>query len=194
MSMIFQADKSLNIPNVLTIGRIIAVPIFVMFFYLPFEWSYMASAIIFGAAGITDWFDGYLARKLKQSTKVGAFLDPVADKLMVVVSLVLLVEAHANTWIAVAAIIIIAREVAISALREWMSDTGNKATVAVSYVGKVKTLAQMVAITGLLSGPPDYSSYFVLASYSLLYVSVVLTIWSMFIYLKAAWPVLTSGE
>lgn len=194
MSILFQKNRRLNIPNVLTIGRIVLVPVFVIIFYLPFHWSYFVSAVIFSVAGITDWFDGYLARKLKQSTRVGAFLDPVADKLMVVVSLVLLVEAHATTWLAVPAFIIIAREVAVSALREWMAESGSSTSVAVSHIGKVKTVVQMVAIAGLLGNPPDFDLPLVLASYALLYVGVGLTIWSMFIYLKAAWPELTSDE
>ncbi len=186
--------KSLNIANILTLMRIGLIPIFVICFYLPYSWHYFVTALIFGVAAITDWFDGYLARKLDQTTKLGAFLDPVADKLMVVVALILLVESYSSLWLAIPTCIIIAREVAVSALREWMAEIGSRNKVAVSFIGKAKTTAQMFAITGLLAYAPDSGHWVILLSYWLLYLAVALTLWSMYIYMRVAWPVLTEGE
>lgn len=185
---------SLNIANILTFMRIAAIPVFVVFFYLPYEWRYIVTAGIFALAAITDWLDGYIARTYQQSTKIGAFLDPVADKLMVVVSLILLVEAYGSPLLAVPACIIIAREVAVSALREWMAEIGSRQKVAVSFIGKLKTTAQMCAMVGLLAFPPFASSWVVSLAFFLLYSAVALTVWSMAIYLKAAWPTLTENE
>lgn len=114
----------INIPNLLTVLRVLLIPVFILLFYLPFSWSYLAASAVFSLAAITDWLDGYLARRWQQSTPFGAFLDPVADKLMVAVALVLLVEAHANLWLSLPAAIIIGREIVISALREWMAELG----------------------------------------------------------------------
>jgi CDP-diacylglycerol--glycerol-3-phosphate 3-phosphatidyltransferase len=176
----------MNLPNILTISRIIMIPVFVVIFYLPAEWSYLISATIFALAALTDWLDGYLARKLNQSTPFGAFLDPVADKLMVAVALAVLIEEHSAIVLTIPATIIIGREIVISALREWMAEVGSRASVAVSYIGKVKTTAQMAAIVGLLAFPPgDILSNIALG---LLYVAAGLTLWSMGLYLKAAWP------
>jgi CDP-diacylglycerol--glycerol-3-phosphate 3-phosphatidyltransferase len=178
-------------PNILTLVRIILIPVLVLVFYLPGEWSYQISAAIFGAAALTDWLDGYLARRLRQVSVFGAFLDPVADKLMVAVALVLLVQDNPSPLFAIPAVIIIGREIAISALREWMSEIGERAKVAVSVIGKVKTITQMVAILLLLYkvplGPlPTHDVGLVL-----LYVAAILTLWSMFVYLRAAWPILS---
>lgn len=177
-----------TIPNILTILRIVAIPVIVIIYYLPYDGRYLLSAAIFAAAGVTDWFDGYLARKWGQSTKLGAFLDPVADKLIVAAALVLLVDAYAELWMAIPAMVIISREITISALREWMAEVGKRASVAVSYIGKVKTFAQMAAITGLLAVEPSLESPIAILSFVLLYAATVLTLWSMMIYLKAAWP------
>lgn len=182
----------MNLPNVLTMSRIVMIPVFVVVFYLPMQWSYMASAVIFALAGITDWLDGYLARKLDQSTPFGAFLDPVADKLMVAVALAVLIEEHAAVLMTIPATIIIGREIVISALREWMAEMGSRASVAVSYIGKIKTTAQMVAIVGLLAFPPGQLLAYV--SIGLLYLAAVLTLWSMVLYLQAAWPDLFPGK
>ncbi len=176
----------MNLPNILTLSRIIMIPVFVMIFYLPVEWSYLVSACIFALAGLTDWLDGYLARKLDQSTPFGAFLDPVADKLMVAVALAVLIEEHAAILLTIPATVIIGREIVISALREWMAEVGSRASVAVSYIGKIKTTAQMAAIVGLLAFPPGV--VWANVSIALLYVAAVLTLWSMILYLKAAWP------
>lgn len=185
---------NLNIPNILTLTRIAAIPVFVLVFYLPFAWANIATATIFAFAGFTDWLDGYLARKLNQTSRFGAFLDPVADKLMVAVALILLVAADPGPWLAIPAAIIIGREIAISALREWMAQIGERAQVAVSYIGKIKTTAQMLALFLLLyreplSGLPVYEVGLVL-----LYLAAALTLWSMIIYLRAAWPLLNGDN
>lgn len=178
----------MNIPNSLTLLRIALIPVFVLVFYLPFSWNYLVASLIFAAAAVTDLLDGYLARKLNQISTLGEFLDPVADKLMVAVVLILLVERDPGIWMALPAAVIIGREIAISALREWMAQLGARSKVAVSILGKIKTLAQMVALFLLvfqapLFGLPVYQSGLVL-----LYVAVVLTLVSMFQYLASAWP------
>lgn len=180
--------RSINIPNALTLLRIVLIPVFVLLFYMPFEWSYLASAIVFALAGATDWLDGYLARRLNQSTPFGAFLDPVADKLMVAFALVLLVEHYHAWWFSLPAMVIIGREIVISALREWMAEVGKRTSVAVSYVGKIKTVFQMVAITGFLLISPYSPLWLQTICSILLYTAAILTLWSMMIYLRAAWP------
>lgn len=177
----------MNIPNILTLLRVALIPIFILLYYLPLHWSYLAAAVVFTLASLTDWLDGYLARKWQQSTAFGAFLDPVADKLMVAVALILLVQSHANFWITAPAMVIIGREIVISALREWMAELGARAQVAVSNLGKYKTAAQMVALIVLLANPPTFTSWVILG-YVLLMISAILTLWSMCLYLKAAWP------
>ena len=181
----------MNIPNTITVIRICMIPVLVAVFYLPFKNHLLFAAGIFAVAAATDWVDGYLARRLGQMTKLGAFLDPVADKLMVVIALVLLVERHDTILFTLAACVIIGREIVISALREWMAELGQRTSVAVSYVGKVKTAFQMVAIVGLLAVDPAKDEGWMLAlCYLLLYTAAVLTLWSMFIYLRAAWDVI----
>lgn len=177
----------MNIPNLLTVLRVLLIPVFVLLFYLPFSWSLLAASAVFAFAAATDWLDGYLARVLQQSTPFGAFLDPVADKLIVAVALVLLVEAHHNLWLTLPAIIIISREIVVSALREWMAEIGARAQVAVSDLGKWKTAAQMLALVILLAIPPQFSVW-VGIGYGLLYISAALTLLSMAQYLRAAWP------
>ena len=175
--------------------RILLIPVLVVVFYLPFNNHLLVAAAIFAGAAITDWFDGYLARRLGQTTAFGAFLDPVADKLMVAVALVLLVERHDTLLFTLAACVIIGREIVISALREWMAELGERPSVAVSYVGKVKTAFQMVAITGLLAINPATEEGWLLAlCYLVLYIAAILTLWSMFIYLKAAWVVIKHAD
>ncbi|SEF92116.1 CDP-diacylglycerol--glycerol-3-phosphate 3-phosphatidyltransferase [Marinobacterium lutimaris] len=179
----------MKIPNILTLLRIVLIPVFVLVYYLPYGWAPLASALIFGLAAITDWFDGYLARKLDQSSPFGAFLDPVADKLMVAVALGVLVETFAEPWMTVPAIVIIGREIVISALREWMAELGKRASVAVSMIGKVKTTLQMISILVLLAVPPLSTLSWI--GVGALYGAALLTLWSMFVYLKAAWPFLS---
>src|SRR5262249_3842593 len=144
----------LNIPTILTLIRILAVPLVIVVFYLPFHWGHPVAAIIFALAAITDWLDGYLARNLSQTTRFGAFLDPVADKLMVAVALVIVVGENIVPYLAIPAAIIVGREVVISALREWMAEIGKRTSVAVSAVGKVKTVIQMVALVSLIYYQP----------------------------------------
>ncbi len=187
----------MTVATQLTLFRIILIPLLIVVYYLPFEWRFLLSSAIFLVAAITDWADGYIARKYDQSTDFGAFLDPVADKLMVAVALVLLVEAHASPAFALPAMIIICREIVISALREWMAELGKRASVAVSYVGKIKTTMQMIAIIVLLAFDPNsvgWLRWAVELGYVLLCVAAALTLWSMFIYLRAAWPSLMEDE
>ena len=180
-----------NIPNILTLMRVLLIPVLVLLAYLPtFPWQHWIIAFVFLFAAITDWFDGYLARALNQTSAFGRFLDPVADKLMVAAALVVLVQSQPTIWIVIPAIVIISREIAISALREWMAELGKRANVAVSQIGKWKTTAQMTSITVLLVQHPMLNYL----GYVLLYVAVVLTIWSMLIYLKAAWPDLSQSD
>ncbi len=183
----------ISLPNMLTSLRIALIPVLVVVFYLPFEWRYLAAAGVFTLASITDWLDGYLARKLDEITPFGAFLDPVADKLVVATALVLLVEVHASAILAVPALVIVGREIVVSALREWMAKYSERRSVTVSVVGKVKTVFQMVAIIVLLASGPDLGSPIVKAGYVLLYAAAGLTLWSMYLYLKLAWPDLSSG-
>lgn len=148
----------MNIPNLITVLRVLLIPIFILLFYLPYHWSYLAASSVFAFAAATDWLDGYLARRLEQSTPFGAFLDPVADKLMVAVALVLLVQEHGNLWLTLPAAVIIGREIVVSALREWMAEIGARAHVAVSNMGKWKTAAQMLALVILLANPRTSAS------------------------------------
>ena len=180
-----------TLPNILTLLRIALIPIFIAVFYLPWEWRHLASAIIFGVAAATDWLDGYLARKLNQFTPFGAFLDPVADKLIVAAALVLLLQEHATVLFALPALVIISREIVISALREWMAELGKRTSVAVSYMGKVKTTVQMIAIAVLLAVDPELHPQWDIVGLVLLYIAALLTLWSMVIYLQAAWPELS---
>lgn len=182
----------MNIPNILTLARVMLIPLFVLLFYLPVPWSHLAASAVFALAALTDWLDGYLARRLQQSTPFGAFLDPVADKLIVAVALVLLVAEHASLWLTLPAMVIISREIVVSALREWMAELGARAHVAVSQLGKWKTAAQMAALVILLASPLDHS-YWVWLGYALLLIAAVLTLWSMIRYLIAALPHLMAG-
>ena len=180
----------MNIPNALTWLRVGLIPVFVVFFYLPMSWSHVAAAAVFGIAAITDWLDGFLARQLGQTSLFGAFLDPVADKLMVAVVLVLLVQADPSAWLALPAAIIIGREIAVSALREFMAELGQRATVAVALVGKLKTVLQMVAIVLMLLRDPLLGIPVYPIGVALLYAAVLMTLWSMIVYMRAAWPML----
>lgn len=176
-----------SLPNLLTLLRIVLIPVFIVVFYLPFSWAKYVAAIIFFLASFTDWLDGFLARKLKQTSPFGSFLDPVADKLLVATSLLLLVSAKDIHYITLPAIVIVGREIVISALREWMAEVGNRTSVTVSYIGKVKTALQMFALFLLLAFQPATSYWGVLGFISL-YLAAILTIWSMVIYIMIAWP------
>ena len=180
----------LTLPTWLTLARIAMVPVFVAAFFLPVESANVICTALFAAAALTDWLDGWLARRLGQTSDFGAFLDPVADKLMVAAALVLLVEADPTPWIGVPAVVIIGREIAISALREWMAQIGSRATVAVSAVGKVKTALQMLALLLLLYHEPLWGLPTRTLGIVALVIAAVLTLWSMLVYLAAAWRVL----
>ena len=188
--------RILNIPNILTLARIALIPVFLLVAYWPPTIGvaehdtnmtrHIILTAIFVVAAVTDWFDGYLARSLNQTSAFGRFLDPVADKLMVAAALIVLVQWQPSISMAFEAIVIISREITVSALREWMAELGARTNVAVSTVGKYKTAFQMIAISVFLLNwqPLDTLAYL------LLYTAVILTLWSMFIYLKAAWPYL----
>lgn len=185
-----------NIPNLLTIIRIFLIPAIVLSFYLPGKFGHGLATIIFACAALTDLFDGYLARNLNQATRFGAFLDPVADKLIVSIALILVVAELGKAYVAIPAAVIIGREIAISALREWMADIGKRTSVAVSYMAKIKTTLQMFAVGSLLLYCPKCASgyKYLIVGLILLYVAAGMTLWSMYMYLKAAWPDLTEND
>jgi len=177
-----------SLPNLLTWIRILAIPLVVVLFFLPVAWAGPASGLLFALAGITDYFDGYLARKLDQTSRFGAFLDPVADKLIVATALVLIVQRDPTVTLAIVAAIIIGREITVSALREWMSEIGASAKVKVTFYGKWKTTVQIFGISMMLYqhdliGIPIYRTGEILV-----YVAAGLTILSMVDYLRSAWP------
>ena len=180
----------IGLPNLLTCARILLIPVFIVVYYLQFSWAHPAAAVIFAFASVTDWLDGYLARKLHQVSPFGAFLDPVADKLLVASCLLLLVGAQDLDYITLPAIVIVGREIVISALREWMAEVGSRASVAVGYIGKVKTAFQMCALIILIMFHPA-TSWLGVVGFILLYLAAILTIWSMVAYLMIAWPQLT---
>ena len=180
-----------TVPNIITLFRVILIPVFVTVYFLDWRWAHEAGAFIFWLAAITDWFDGYLARKLQQSTPFGAFLDPVADKLIVGAALLMITHSYANLWITLPSIALLVREIYVSALREWMGQNGGREAVKVSFIGKAKTTAQMLALIGLLSGLETFMGftiYWVTLGYILLYIAALLSLWSMLVYTKAAWP------
>jgi len=180
----------LTLPTLLTLFRIFLIPVFVIVFYLPVSWSFLAAAIIFTVASLTDWIDGYLARALQQESAFGAFLDPVADKLMVVVAIVLIVEANPSPLIAIPSIIIISREITVSALREWMAELGSRETVKVSFIGKAKTTVQLISLIMLIYHHSLFGLPIFEIGLLLFYTAAILTLYSMYIYVKAAWPVM----
>jgi CDP-diacylglycerol--glycerol-3-phosphate 3-phosphatidyltransferase/cardiolipin synthase len=180
-----------NLPIFLTWLRIVAIPLLVLIFYLPADWlsvpeQNLCATVLFVGAAITDWADGYLARRLNQTSAFGAFLDPVADKLIVAAALLILVQLERAD--AVVATIIIGREITISALREWMAKIGAARNVAVSMLGKIKTTAQMLAITLLLYHEPIFGHAVQRLGSLLLWIAALLTLWSMAYYLRRAWP------
>ena len=177
-----------TVPNLLTGLRIALIPVIVGLFYLPYHWSDMACGLLFAVVGITDAFDGYLARKLGQTSPLGAFLDPVADKLIVATALVLIVSKDPRWFVTLTAAVIIGREVAVSALREWMAVMGASHKMSVTGVAKIKTIVQIVGLSMMLFhedlfGLPVYQAGLVLTV-----AAAVLTLWSMVDYLRAAWP------
>ena len=191
----------LTVPTMLTLLRIALIPVLAVVFYLPYGWSNFATAAIFGLASLTDWLDGWIARRYGQFSKFGAFLDPVADKLMVSTALFLIVQGHPTAWMALWAAVIVGREIAVSALREWMAEVGQRNKVAVAAMGKFKTIAQIVAVLCLLysvspAQPPHPQPWmgevvFHIGDW-LLAAAAILTLWSGLGYLRAAWPSLKS--
>jgi CDP-diacylglycerol--glycerol-3-phosphate 3-phosphatidyltransferase/cardiolipin synthase len=184
----------LNLANILTLLRIAAIPVVVVCFYSPLEYARPLAAILFGLAAVTDMIDGWVARRFGQMSRFGEFLDPVADKLMVAIVLVMLVQAQSSWFEDVIAMIIIGREITISALREWMATIGERANVQVDITGKIKTTLQMFGIAFMvyrndLFGVPIYTIGFVL-----LVLAAIMTIWSMVVYLRAAWPFIMAEE
>ena len=192
----------LTVPTMLTLLRIVLIPVLAVVFYLPYTWTNFAAASVFGLAALTDWLDGWIARRYHQFSTFGAFLDPVADKLMVATALFLIVQGHPTAWMALWAAVIVGREIAVSALREWMAELGQRARVAVATVGKIKTIAQMVALLCLLYAidparphPAPWPGDFIFhVGDWLLAIAALLTLWSGYEYLRAAWPALRAGE
>lgn len=184
----------ITLPTWLTLFRVALLPVMVLVFYLPFRGHNIVAATVFALAGVTDWLDGYLARRMGLTSKFGAFLDPVADKLMVAVTLFLLVASHRGDWsgivMAVTSAIIVGREISISALREWMAEIGMRATVRVAFLGKLKTVMQVVALIVLILQHEKEAEALRLyhIGEGLLVLAGVLTIWSGLHYLRAAWP------
>lgn len=180
----------MKLPLILTLMRVAAIPLVIILMYPHDTAMHHGAAIVFSAAAVTDWLDGWLARRWRQTSDFGAFLDPVADKLLVSSSLIMLLRFHASGLLSLLVIIIVGREITISALREWLAELGQRTRVAVNIVGKVKTVAQMVATALMIwetsvSGVPIFT-----IGYGLLVIAGVLTLWSMTMYLRAAWPVL----
>ena len=191
----------LTIPNILTVARIIAIPVFIIAYFLSPDQKNTVAVAIFVLAALTDWLDGFLARKLKEVSPFGAFLDPVADKLIVCTALVLLVsddnvsdQVLFQSIFTISVIIIIGREVSVVALREWMAEKGQRASIATSYLSKSKTFLQMLAIVLLLYGQSINEFPTLVAGELLLYIAAALTIWTMFLYIRNAWPILTFKE
>ena len=190
MENIIKRDEALvvfNLPILLTFFRLFLIPVLVMVYFSTTHWKFFICGAIFTFACFTDWLDGYLARKFHQTTAFGTFLDPVADKLIVTVALVLIVHTPHLSGTLIPAIIIVARELTISALREWMSEMGKKTSIAVSNLGKLKTLIQMLALGTLLTISPTTENWIFILGHFLLYLAAILTIVSMLIYMKLAW-------
>ncbi|HEY5970746.1 MAG TPA: CDP-diacylglycerol--glycerol-3-phosphate 3-phosphatidyltransferase [Pseudoxanthomonas sp.] len=193
----------LTVPTWLTLLRIVLIPVLVAVFYLPYQWANFAAVFVFVLAALTDWLDGWIARRYNQFSAFGAFLDPVADKLMVAVALFLIVQGHPTPWMAFWAAVIVGREIAVSALREWMAELGQRAKVKVAAIGKFKTIVQMVALGCLLysvtpASAPQTSIWMVALVFRigdwLLAIAAILTLWSGMQYLRAAWPTLREDE
>lgn len=178
----------LTVPTALTLLRILLIPVLVLVFFLPYSWANQVAVAIFILAGITDWLDGWIARRFGQVSPFGAFLDPVADKLMVAVALIIIVQANPTIVLTLGAAVIVGREITISALREWMAEMGERGRVKVGWTGKVKTTLQMVAIGFLLYGENLWMIPVLDIGAWLLVVAAALTLWSMVVYLRAAWP------
>jgi CDP-diacylglycerol--glycerol-3-phosphate 3-phosphatidyltransferase len=193
----------LTLPTILTLLRIGMIPVLAAVYFLPYGWTNFATAAVFVFASVTDWLDGWIARRFHMSSAFGAFLDPVADKLMVSTALFLIVQGHPSAWMALWAAVIVGREIAVSALREWMAEVGQRGKVAVAAIGKFKTVAQMVALSCLLysvapDNPPHPTPWMGTIVFHigdwLLAAAAILTLWSGLGYLRAAWPSLVREE
>ena len=176
-----------NLANTVTLIRIALVPVVVVLYFAQFPGHYLWAAGVFTAASISDWLDGYLARRLNQTSEFGAFLDPVADKLLVALVLVLLVANYSTVWFILPVSIIVGREILVSALREWMASRGQRDAVAVAFAGNVKTTVQMIAIIILLASDPAGPAIFWQAGYVLIYIAAALSLYSMAMYFRSAW-------
>jgi CDP-diacylglycerol--glycerol-3-phosphate 3-phosphatidyltransferase/cardiolipin synthase len=188
-----RATLRLNLANLLTLFRIAAIPLVVICFYSSMEHARPIAAILFGIAAVTDILDGWVARRLGQMSKFGEFLDPVADKLMVAIVLVMLVQGDPDWYVDIIAMIIIGREITISALREWMATIGERANVKVTWAGKIKTVFQMFGI-GFMVYQNEFLGFDIYGiGFVLLMIAAGMTIWSMFVYLRAAWPFIIAG-
>ncbi len=183
----------LTIPTLLTLFRILLIPVLVVVFYLPYTWANIAATAVFVIGALTDWLDGWIARRYNMYSAFGAFLDPVADKLAVAVALVLIVQYHHTVFMALIAAVIIGREITISALREWMAEIGQKARVKVVAIGKLKTIVQMVALSMLLFREDLFGIRIFAIGEGLLAVAAALTLWSGYAYVRAAWPAMREG-
>ena len=183
----------MNLPNIITFARILLIPVFVGLYFWGTPLGNFLSGLLFGIAAFTDWVDGYLARRLNQTTPFGSFIDPVADKLIVVSALVILLPSYQTIWFTLPALIIMGREIVISGLREWMAEVNRSGSVRVGVLGKVKPAVQMTAIAFMLVAIPDEISFWLVVGYFLIYVASLLTVWSMVKYLIAAWPTLRNG-
>ncbi len=193
----------ITIPTFLTLARILMIPVLVVVFFLPWRWASVFAMLVFALASITDWLDGWIARRYHQYSAFGAFLDPVADKLMVSTALFLIVQGHPTAWMAFWAAVIVGREIAVSALREWMAGLGQHAKVKVASIGKIKTTVQMLAIGFLLYSihqpyAPNPTLWIDRLAFHIgdwgLAAAALLTLWSGVEYLVAAWPALRDGE
>ena len=184
----------MNIPNGLTAFRIGCAPVLVILFYLPFSGARITCALLLVLVALTDWLDGYLARRWQQTSRIGAILDPMADKLMVCVGLVLLVGAHGSPWIALPTAVIILREILISALRELMAELGQRTRVTVVKAAKWKLTVQMIAIIAMMYQESIANISMYTVGLGLLYLAMLLTLWTMITYLRAAWPALVPME
>ena len=181
-----RSSSLVNLPNMLTLARIALIPLFVVFYIVADDMVWMAGVLFAVAAG-TDWLDGYIARKMGMTSKFGEFLDPVADKLLVVVALVVLVGQHGSLWLTLPGVIIVSRELFISALREWMAEINRRGVVSVTNIAKIKTTVQMIALTVLLCNPPVLERPWVIIGLVMIYIAAGMTLWSMVIYLRATW-------
>lgn len=183
----------MNLANFFTVLRVLLIPVFMGIYYTDFPGHHLVASAVFIGACLTDWLDGHTARRLNQCSRFGAFLDPVADKMLVAITLVILAASYTSAWYVIPAAIIVAREVMVSALREWMAEQQQRDAVAVGMIGKVKTTFQMLALIVLLATDSNGPMFIWLSGYVLINIAAILTIWSMISYLHNAWPVLRTG-